>query len=162
MLPRSAGSWGLRAGKLLKPKIAVIALVTAVAGGVATAAAADPCLAVPEGGPTPAYLKRGAEFSGPVSYVGDGDSLCVATGPTQAEWVEVRLADFYAPEIHADGGSIARERLSRLIYGRHLTCRADHRSYDRIVAVCRLGRVSVGDLMRQMGGTEGGRGWRQR
>lgn len=146
--------------KLRKAITALLAVV--LAGAIATAAAADPCLAVPDRGPTPIHLRPGAEFSGPVSYVGDGDSLCVATGPTRAEWVEVRLADFYAPEIHADGGAAAREMLSRLTFGRRLTCRADHRSYDRIVAVCRLGRTSVGDLMRQMGGTEGGRGWRQR
>ncbi len=40
----------------------------------ATAAKADPCKAIPDRGPMPSYLHRGAHFSGPVVYVGDGDS----------------------------------------------------------------------------------------
>lgn len=40
-----------------------------------------------------AKLSRpGMEFSGPVTYVGDGDSVCVAVGSDQSSWVEVRLA----------------------------------------------------------------------
>lgn len=62
---------------------------------------ADPCE-----GPLP--RRAGAEFSGIVRYVGDGDSLCVGTSSDPATWIEVRLADFNAPELHADGGAAAK------------------------------------------------------
>lgn len=105
----------------------------------------------------PSYLGRGQVFSGLVSYVGDGDSLCVAVGPKAAEWVEVRLEDFYAPELNAPGGREAKAALERATEGKALSCRASHRSYDRIVAMCWLGTVSVGDLMRKRI-VEGGNG----
>lgn len=53
------------------PLMAVLAPVTALA---------DPCKAIPEKGPLPSYLARGSTFTGTVTYVGDGDSLCVAVG----------------------------------------------------------------------------------
>lgn len=131
-----------------------------IAIGVASAALADPCKAIPDRGPAPAYLSPGATFSGRVTYVGDGDSLCVALGPTPSEWVEVRLEDFYAPELHAPGGEAAKRALSRLAFGRQLVCQAAHQSYDRIVAACTLRGVPLGDLLRQAGVAEGGRGYR--
>ena len=67
------------------------------------AALADPCDLIPERGPMPAEVRSGQVFSGSVVYVGDGDSLCVALGPSYAQWAEVRLADFYAPELHDAG-----------------------------------------------------------
>jgi micrococcal nuclease len=124
----------------------------------ASTAQADPCKAVPDRGAAPANLARGSTFSGPVVHVGDGDGLCVATGPTPVQWVEVRLADFYAPELSAPGGAAAKATLSRLVSGRRLSCRADGQSYDRIVALCRRDGVPVGELMRQAGVAEGGRG----
>src|SRR5512142_573219 len=105
----------------------------------ASQAIADPCKAVPDRGPAPAYLHPGATFAGRVVYVGDGDSLCVATGQGPRGWVEVRIADFFAPELHEAGGEAAKATLARLAYGRWATCVADHQSYDRIVAACRIG-----------------------
>ncbi len=127
------------------PAIAVGVLVSL---SVATAARADPCKAIPDRGPMPAYLTPGNAFSGPVVYIGDGDSLCVALGPTQAEWVEVRLADFYAPELAAPGGREAKSALERVAMGQRVECVAQHRSYDRVVAGCALQGVSLGDRMR--------------
>lgn len=121
-------------------------------------ALADPCKAIPDNGRLPPYLGAGKTFSGPVAYVGDGDSLCVAVGPGPAQWVEVRLADFYAPELREPGGSAAKATLSRITAGRRLACVFDHRSYDRAVAVCRINGRSVGDMMRAAGVAEGGRG----
>ncbi len=132
--------------------------VTLVLGLWAGPVLADPCTAVPDRGPLPAYLARGATFSGPVSYIGDGDSLCVALGPRPERWVEVRLADFYAPELHAPGGRAAKIALDRLTAGQQVRCTADHRSYDRIVALCRINGRSLGDLLRAAGIAEGGRG----
>ncbi|MEZ5960639.1 MAG: hypothetical protein R3C30_09475 [Hyphomonadaceae bacterium] len=127
-------------------------LVTAVAGP----AFADPCEA-------PLPSQAGAEFSGVVRYVVDGDGLCV--GPASgggATWIEVRLMDFDAPELRQPGGEEARQTLRRLVFGRRVDCvvtpgrRGTTTSYDRTHAVCRLGGRRVGDLMRAAGVTEGG------
>lgn len=142
-------------------------VATCVAAAVlATKAHADPCKAIPDKGPAPAWLHRGASFSGPVPYVGDGDSLCIDVGgfhpfaPKGETWVEVRLADFYAPELHDPDGPAAKAALERVVRGRTLICVADHRSYDRMVAVCRINDQSVGELLRAAGVREGGRAWR--
>lgn len=126
--------------------------------GIGCAAHADPCGAIPDSGPLPPYLAPGTEFSGPVSYIGDGDSLCVALGPTPAEWVEVRIADFYAPELHELGGEQAKAALARIALGKPIVCVAEHRSYDRVVATCSLAGVSIGSRLRAAGVREGGRG----
>lgn len=141
-----------------RPKFIARALLIFLAFLFATPALADPCKAIPDKGPMPSYLNRGAEFSGRVTYIGDGDSLCVARGPSPSDWIEVRLKDFYAPELHAPGGEAAKQTLARLVEGRTLKCRASHRSYDRIVASCRLDGRDVGDLMRRAGVREGGNG----
>jgi endonuclease YncB( thermonuclease family) len=130
---------------------------------IAARAHADPCRAIPDRGPLPTYLHSGALFSGPVVYVGDGDSLCVDVGKGQhsstgAAWVEVRLADFYAIELGKLGGPEARAMLIKVAKGRRVTCVAGRRSYDRIVARCALRGVSLGELMRGAGMGEGGRG----
>jgi micrococcal nuclease len=125
---------------------------------LASPALADPCKAIPDKGPMPAFLKPGSMFSGPVSYVGDGDSLCVAVGPSPAEWVEVRISDFYAPELNAPGGQEAKAALERIAKGRRVKCRAIRQSYDRVVARCALQGRSLGDLMRSAGVREGGNG----
>src|SRR5437899_9917249 len=83
----------------------------ALAGTLATAASADPRKAIPDHGPAPPYLSPGSTFAGPVTYVGDGDSLCVAVGQGPENWVEVRLEDFYAPELHEPAGPAAKATL---------------------------------------------------
>jgi len=56
------------------------------------------------------------------------------------------------------GGPEAKDTLSRLIEGKRVECVAEHRSYDRVVAVCRLRGRSIGDLMRSAGVRESGGG----
>lgn len=119
-------------------------------------ALADPCE-----GPLPS--RAGAEFSGVVRYVGDGDGLCVGAGGSSASnWIEVRLADFNAPELGAREGPAAKALLERLALGRNVQCVATRgrngrvRSYDRVIAVCRIGGRRIGDLLREAGGVEGG------
>ena len=90
--------------------------------------------------------------------MGDGDSLCVAVGPTQGNWVEVRLADFYAAELSAPGAREAKAALERIAMGRRVECVAQHRSHDRVVAVCTVQGVKLGDRMRAAGITAGGYG----
>lgn len=135
----------------------VIAALTLTA--IATPALADPCTRIPDRGSMPAELRAGSTFSGPVVYVGDGDSLCVQTlaGIGGAGWVEVRLADFNAPELSEPDGRAARDTLSRIAMGRTVACRAGRRSWDRVVAHCTLGDRNLGDLMRDAGVREGGR-----
>lgn len=127
--------------------------------GFAAGARADPCHAIADNGALPEYLAPGASFSGPVVYVGDGDSLCVGVGPARSEWVEVRLADFYAPELSSSDGPAAKRALEALAMGREVSCVAQHQSYDRIVARCELDGRSLGDLLRTGGGAEGGNGF---
>lgn len=131
-----------------------------VAGMVALcwagAAHADPCQAIPEKGPMPVQLAFGQRFSGPVVHVIDGDSMCVALGPDQQSWAEVRLADFYAPELSAPAGPAAKAALERLVMGREAVCVANMRTYDRVAARCRIEGRPIGDLMRGAGVAEGG------
>jgi len=118
-------------------------------------ALADPCE-----GPLP--RTAGAEFSGVVRYVGDGDSLCIGSSSDPTTWIEVRLADFNAPELHADGGAAARTALERLAMGQNTQCvatRGRNRrvvSYDRVIATCRIGGRRIGDALRAAGAREGG------
>lgn len=141
----------------------MVAQVAFVAGVVTSLPArADPCHAVPDKGATPPALLPGRAFSGPVVYVGDGDSLCVALGSSPAQWAEVRLADFYAPELHQPGGGVAKAMLVRIVLNRRVQCVAQHRSHDRVVARCELNGRSLGDLLRAAGASEGGNGRRER
>lgn len=135
------------------------AFLTAAFCALAGAALADPCTRIPDRGPMPAELRAGQKFSGPVVYVGDGDSLCVETirGIGGAGWVEVRLADFRAPELREPGGLESRNALYRLTFGRRLNCVARNRTYDRVAAACSLNGVGVGDRLRRLGVREGGR-----
>lgn len=93
---------------------------------------------------------RHALFSGPASYVADGDSLCVGR-------VSVRLGDFNAPERGEAGYGEAKRILQREVLGRDLVCEADHPSYRRVVAVCWLAGHAVGDLLDEAGAPSGGR-----
>jgi endonuclease YncB( thermonuclease family) len=132
--------------------LAGLVFASAVAPAVAHA---DPCE-----GRLPA--QAGAVFSGSVRYVGDGDSLCVGDSADPATWIEVRLADFDAPELHSPTGRADRDRLVRIAMGRRLQCVAERgRSgrvvvYDRVIARCRLAGRPVGELLRAAGGRPGG------
>lgn len=64
-------------------------------------------------------------------------------------WVEVRLQDFYAPQLHEPAGPAAKAALKRIAMGKQARCVADHRSHDRVVARCTIGGRDVGDMMRR-------------
>lgn len=116
---------------------------------------ADPCKA-----PLPA--QPGVRFSGTVQYVGDGNGLCVGRTADPNGWIEVRLADFNAPELHQPGGTAAKAALERIALHREVTCTAEHGrggrvvSFDRVIASCRISTDSIGDLLRQAGVVAGG------
>lgn len=136
-----------------------IALASIVWGLViAGAAFADPCTARVTG------YRPGTSVSGVVTYVGDGDSLCIGSSSKPANWIEVRLVDYFAPELHEEGGPAAKRRLELLASGKQLVCTVANGqngrtySYDRLIATCRLSGKNLGDMLRLRGGTEGGRG----
>jgi len=120
---------------------------------VAAPALADPCNA-------PLPTREGSTFSGRVEYVGDGDGLCVRT---EAGLVEVRLADFNAPEVGEPGWREAKLDLRDIAMHRWAVCTVTGgrygrtTSYDRVIAVCRIGGRRLGDAMRAEGAPEGGR-----
>lgn len=122
---------------------------------MATPANADPCE-----GPLP--NRPGVEFSGTVRYVGDGDSLCVGQTADPDEWIEVRIADLDAPELHRPGGEAAEAALIRLALSQPVSCTTERGrsgrviSFDRVIARCWIGSTSVGDLLRRAGVAEGG------
>ena len=70
------------------------------------------------------------------------------------------MADFFAPELHEVGGPEAKAVLDRIVMGRRVECVADHRSYDRVVAVCMLQGEGLGAALRRAGAAEGGRAYR--
>lgn len=97
------------------------------------------------------FLRRGA-----LCRDGDGLRIGPVGGPTS--WIEILLADFYAPELHEPGGIDAKCPLERIVMGKTLACRAERRSYDRVVATCMRVDRPVGNVLRAAGGAEGGRG----
>lgn len=133
----------------------MIRLTLMAAAGAALTLMAQPASAAHRPDRCEAPLPRpGATFGGVVDYVMDGDSICVRTA---SGLVEVRIADFNAPELKEAGrGARAKAAMKSIALGRRVECLADHRSYDRMVSVCRLNGVSLGDLMRGAGIEEGG------
>lgn len=134
--------------------------ILAALGGISVllfsgVAFADPCTA-------PLLTREGAQFSGIVRYVGDGDSLCV--GPANsggASWVEVRLMDFSAPERGQPGGREATRALRAFALGQPVECvvtrgRTGNHSFDRTHAVCTVRGQRIGDALRAAGVREGG------
>jgi len=131
-----------------------------LAGALASLCSAAPAYADPCEAPLP--TQPGVRFSGTVRYVGDGDGLCVGKTADPSEWIEVRLADFDAPELHQAAGVAAKATLKRIALHRRVTCTTERGrssrvvSFDRVIARCRIGSASIGDLLRQEGLAEGG------
>ncbi|MBN8920418.1 MAG: nuclease [Mesorhizobium sp. 61-13] len=131
-----------------------------LAAATATLCYAAPAHADPCEGTLP--TRAGVQFSGIVRYVGDGDGLCVGRTADPNEWIEVRLADFNAPELHTPGGPAAKAALERLALQREVICTSERgrggrvRSFDRVIARCRISGANLGDLLRQAGVAEGG------
>jgi endonuclease YncB( thermonuclease family) len=106
--------------------------------------------------------EAGEPFAGVVQYIGDGDSLCVGRTADPEEWIEVRLADFNAPELHQPGGVAAKAALERIALHHAVVCTTERGrgsrvvSYDRVIARCQIGADSIGELLRHAGVAEGG------
>lgn len=135
-------------------RIIIVASILGLLGPTASAHA-DPCEAS-----LPSQV--GVRFSGVVQYVGDGDGLCVGTTADPKEWIEVRLADFDAPELHQPGGAAAKAALERIALHHATVCTTERGrgsrviSYDRVIARCQIGADSIGELLRHAGVAEGG------
>jgi endonuclease YncB( thermonuclease family) len=131
-----------------------------LAGALAFFSSAAPAHADPCEAPLP--TQAGERFSGAVRYIGDGDGLCVGRTADPTEWIEVRLADFDAPELHQADGAAAKAALARIALGRQVTCTAERGrggrvvSFDRVIARCQIGPDSIGDLLRRAGIVAGG------
>ena len=117
----------------------------------------DPCRAPVKG------YRAGQVIRAPVIAAIDGDSLCLALGPTPDRWLEIRESRWFAPEYHEKGG-LAAKRVMESLIGRRAVCTiergANRRvvSYDRVIASCRVDGVPIGVIMRAAGVREGGRG----
>lgn len=79
-------------------------------------------------------------------------------GQDRAQWVEVRIADVYTPELSEPDGPQAKAVLERIAMGRQARCGAGRRSHDRVVARCTIDGRWIGDRMRAAGVREGGNG----
>lgn len=138
-------------------QLIAFALLAATMSALAfpTAAAGDPCTA-----PLPSH--PGEAFSGVVRYVGDGDSLCVGASRDHATWIEVRLSDFDAPELHSPQGSRSRQYLRDIALGREIRCVAVRGRtgrvlvWDRVIARCTIQGRAIGEVLRAAGAPEGG------
>lgn len=118
-------------------------------------ALADPCEAA-----LPA--KAGTVFTGTVQYIVDGDGICVGSSSDADTWIEVRLADFDAPEMRTEEGRSAKAEMTRLAKGKQAECvttpgrNGKTTSYDRVIASCSIEGASLASLMREANVLEGG------
>jgi endonuclease YncB( thermonuclease family) len=124
--------------------------------GWATAAHADPCTAPVTG------HRPGQVITGQVRYVVDGDGLCIGKSRDPSTWTEIRLEDWSAPELSEPGGKAAKAALSRSL-GAQARCTVQRgrggwtTSFDRVIASCTVGGVSLRERMKRLGQKEGGR-----
>ncbi|WP_198670735.1 hypothetical protein [Oceanicella sp. SM1341] len=86
--------------------------------------------------------------------MGDGDSLCIGRTTDPNEWIEVRLSDFSAAELHDTGGPAAKAALERLALRHEAICTSQRGhngrivSFDRVIARCEIQSRSIGDRRR--------------
>lgn len=137
---------------MIRPFAFVAACALLLAPGLVRA---DPCEA-----PVSGY-RPGTPVRGTIRHVIDGDGLCVGDRADPATWVEIRLADHFAAELHEPGGMAAKAALDRYL-GRPVVCVAvrgqngSTRSYDRLIATCAVDGRLLSELLRDV--PQGGRG----
>lgn len=132
-------------------RLVLLLCLLSLSGVLTNSAHADPCNADLPG--------KGQRFEGPVTYIVDGDGFCVGH---EMGGIEVRIDDFYACERSEPGGEQAAQILRDIALGKNATCVAGKKSWDRVIAHCEIGGRSVGELLRERGACEGGRGWKPR
>lgn len=131
--------------------------LSAAVAMLAGTALADPCEA-----PVTGY-RPGQVISAPIIHSIDGDGLCLALGRHPSDWLEIRESQFYAPELNTPEGRRAKRVMDSLI-GKRAVCTVERgkngatRSYDRVIAACRVDGAPIAVRMRAAGITPGGRG----
>lgn len=107
----------------------------------------DPCKA-------PLPSRPGQAVADKVRYTGDGDSLCVEGSANPSDWIEVRLANADAPQLHSSEGPRAKATLAAIALGRFAFCRAEAGRQGRVVvwdgmfACCQINGETVESLLR--------------
>lgn len=97
---------------------------------------------------------EGVSFSGPVLQVIDGERLCVATGPSPQDWIEVRPVGLRPAA--ALPAAQARALLMSATFSRRLDCVAGQRIGEAVAAVC---TVEGGALPAEMQAARARPGW---
>jgi len=130
-----------------------MALAAGLAATAATSARAQTFPDRPAMAPcTAAAPARGASFSGTVLQVIDGRTLCVAAGPTPADWVRVRLTD--APDDQARGALMAAA------FAKSVVCVATSADEDGARGVCLADGISVAAAAHDPDATAQAAAWR--
>jgi hypothetical protein len=99
--------------------------------------------------PSPA---SGQRFTGTVLQVIDGETLCLAQGPTPADWIRVSVAG--APR------DARRSALAAAAFGRVLSCVALRDSPSGVVADCAVAGAAVNQLIMTKAVRLQGQSWR--
>ncbi len=83
-------------------------------------------------------------------------------GRDPSQWLEIRTADWNAPELNTREGRQAKAVMDQLV-GRRAVCTVQRgrtgrlTSYDRLIASCRVEGRSIGETMTNHGIAPGGR-----
>ena len=83
----------------------------------------------------------GAIFEGTVLHVPDGRTLCVAQGPTPAQWLRVTLSD-------TDAATLRRDLMSAT-FAKRVVCRSVGRARASVLAECEVGGVPLADMLQR-------------
>jgi len=136
-----------------------LAAMTAIA-----ATLSGPLACPPAAGPQTASLRpslaacsaappvRGESFSGTVLQVIDGQTLCVARGPTADQWVRVRLTDA--------GAANPRGALMAAAFAKAVVCVAAAAEAEGVAGVCIANGRSVGRAAAEPDATAQAADWR--
>ena len=137
-------------------QFAVMAMVAAVANPLVCPPAPTPQQArlgpPPVAACTAAAPAQGEAFTGTVLQVIDGQTICVAFGPTPDSWVRVRLADA--------GAGRPRGALMASAFAKEVTCVASAADGDGVTAVCTVEGRSVGKAASDADATVEAADWR--
>ena len=115
-----------------------MAKLAAAATMILALAFAAPAIAQTCRGPAPAV---GATVTGPVLHVIDGQTLCIAQGPTPDHWIPLTIT------ARLTSMPVDRERLMAAAFSQSLTCQVTGDRGATRSATCTLGGRSLDSLM---------------
>jgi hypothetical protein len=117
----------------------VVMAATALAGFVWGWSTAHAQERIPPAACTASAPASGQVFSGPVLQVIDGQTLCVADGPTPDHWVRVRLTDV--------DRTIPRGALMAAAFAKDVICTVERRDGQGVAGRCVFDGASLGELV---------------